>query len=170
MKKNILSVFALILFAAMLTSCGLFVTPVAYTRFDATGTQYVYYSSDEYGLTKGQIEVYKDEDEFKDEYGIADLEFHFHDCYGRGEFGDTYYTVVSLKNRPVFLTVYLWKGSPNYSVEKQIFLNGEALVPDSVNDLDETKALHFDNLEGKLIRTNNFGQLDEEAVNVIEYR
>ena len=76
----------------------------------------------------------------------------------------------SLKNRPVFLTVYLWKGSPNYSAEKQIFLNGEALVPDSVNDLDETKALHFDNLEGKLIRTNNFGQLDEEAVNVIEYR
>ena len=170
MKKNILSVFALILFAAVLTSCGLIVTPVAYTRFEATGTQYVYYSSDEYGLTEGQIEVYKDENEFKDEYGIADLEFHFTDCYGKDYLGEYWYTPVSLKNFPVELTVNIWKDSPNYSADKQIYLNGEALVPDQTDDLETIKALTFHKMEEHLIRTNYLGQLDEEAVNVIEYK
>ena len=61
MKK--LSVYiCLVLLALLVTSCSELVTPVAYTRYETTGTQYAYYSADMVGI---QLAVYKDEAEFK---------------------------------------------------------------------------------------------------------
>ena len=169
MKKNTLVLFALVLFVALLSSCGLFVTPVAYTRFEPVGDQYVYYDSYEY---IHQVQVFKDEDEFKKDpaFRITDLEFNFTDCYGRDEINGDYYTVVSLKHKSVNLTVNIDKSSPNYSASKNLYLNGSLLVPDDTYVTENVEILTFYNLQKKLVRTNSKGHLDPEAVNVIEYR
>ena len=167
MKKILIPVAAILVL--MLTSCIEPVTPVGYTRFNAEGSQYVYYSADMYGLTEGQIEVYKDEAEFNDEFGIADLQFIFSPrCCGADNLDETSYVLVDLTRGTADMTVYLYKAAAIYDPSKKIYLNGTELVPDSTYDGETLVSLTFENLN--FTRTNPNGRIDSAAVNVLEYK
>lgn len=161
MKK--LSVYiCLVLLALLVTSCSELVTPVAYTRYETTGTQYAYYSADMVG---NQISVYKDEAEFKSWMPIADIEFSFNECHGADDLDGTMYTLVDVTHGKSYLTVYI--NQDFYGENKRIRLNGKIQVPDKEEFLDPLYVLTFDRFP--LVRTNPTGIIDPEAVNVIEY-
>ena len=166
MKK--LSVLAVLAASVLLfVSCGLFVAPVAYTRFDSQTSQYVYYSSDVYGVTEGQIEVYKDAEEFNAQFGIPDLEFHFGKCMGADDVDGTRYILVSLRRGfESDFTVYVL--NEVYSSGKHFYLNGTALVPDRIDPYDTITAYTFSKVPFK--RTNPDGMLHTDIVNVLEYK
>ncbi len=163
MKKNILTVFALILFAAMLTSCGLFVTPVAYTRFKTSPDRYVYYSSVE---VLDQIQVFDSEEDFQNEDRA--IVFDFVRCLGRDELDGVYYTLVDVKDPRTHLYVTVYKDSEMYGSSKMFYLNGSPIVADEIVDEEGFKAFIFNNLS--LDRTNSKGYIDPEVVNYFEYK
>ena len=162
--KKISVYICLVLLALLVTSCSEFVTPVAYTRYKTTGTQYAYYSADMVGI---HISVYKDEDTFKYEYGLADIEFSFNRCLGSDDtLGDgKIYTLVDVTHGTAYLTVYINKEF--YGENKKIRLNGEIIKPDKEEFLDPLYVLTFESFP--LVRTNPHGRINPEAVNVIEY-
>ncbi len=163
MKK--LSVYiCLVLLALLVTSCSELVTPVAYTRYETTGTQYAYYSADMVGV---QLAVYKDEEEFNAEFPISDIEFSFFRCLGADTLDDEKkYTLVDLSDGITHTTVYINKDY--YSHSKSIFLNGQACEPDKKEEFEFFWALTFETLP--LVRTNLHGRINQEAVNVLQYK
>ena len=168
MKKAV--TVLLLLSSLSLFSCnvGETIAPVAYTRFISTGTQYVYYSSDVYGLEHGQIEVYKDIDEFNSTYPIADLVFRFHKCLGADDIDEYRYTLVDLAKKARYFDVDIYKVSDVYDTNKHIYLNGNQLIPDNVYESDVLSILTFEN--SSFIRTNPNGQLDKSKTNTLEYK
>ena len=168
MKKSItlLTVFAS-LFLSACKGNGKEVTPVAYTRFISSGTQYVYYSSDAY---YEQIKVYKDEDEFNAQYGIVDIIFNFERCLGSDVLEDGYrYTLVDITDNKEDIIVSIYKTSSIYDAEKKIYLNGTALTPVRVDE-DTTLLTFIYNDITSFIRTNPNGEIDETKVNTLEYK
>lgn len=168
MKKLALVLMGILL-CFSLSACGEKVTPVAYTRFAAVGSQYVYYSSDVYGLEHGQIEVYKDEEEFGSNYPSVDITFKFSRCLGADTLNDVKYTLVDLSNKGVYLTVYILKSSEIYSADKKIYLNGVALVPTSTWEGDTLISFTYEGISS-FARTNPNGKIDDSKVNTLEYR
>ena len=160
--KKLFVYICLIMLALLVTSCSELVTPVAYTRYKTTGTQYAYYSANMVG---NQISVYKDESEYKYEYGIADIEFSFNECHGADDLDGTMYTLVDVTHGKSYLTVYI--NQDFYGENKRIRLNGQIILPDSDEFLDPLHVLTFNKFP--LVRTNKHGIIDPEAVNVIEY-
>ena len=166
MKKALFFV-SLILLAFVVTSCSEMVVPVAYTRYKTTGDQYAYYSADMVGI---QLSVYKDEEEFKKEewLSIADIEFSFNRCCGADTLDDgNRYTLVDLSKGITYTTVYINKEN-FYSESKSIFLNGEKCVPDKKEVGDTLVILTFNELPYE--RTNKHGRINQEDVNIIEYK
>lgn len=168
MKRIIAFVF-LVSICVCLVACAGGVTPVAYTRFVPEGAQYVYYSSDVYGLEHGQIEVYKDEDEFNATYAVTDISFSFGRCLGADTLDDTKYTLVDVSKKKVDLTVSINKQSEVYSADKKIYLNGEALTPTSTWEGDILLCLTYEGVTA-FVRTNPNGKIDSSKVNTLEYK
>ena len=163
--KKISVYICLVLLALLVTSCSEFVTPVAYTRFETTGTQYAVYTANAVGT---HIAVYKDEAEAsKDWLPCADIEFSFNECHGSDDtLGDgKRYTLVDVRHG-AYLTVLITKDSGLYSASKSIRLNGE-IIPGKTEEYDACWILTFEDFP--LVRTNPHGMIDPEAVNVIEY-
>ena len=167
MKKLflVLSIFVVLI---TLSSCIRGVTAVAYTRFEGDEGDYLYYSSDAYGMTHGQIEVYKSEEEFNATYSIADIEFRFSRCLGADVLDDYKYTLVDLSHKPVYVTIYIYKLSDRYSQDKSIYINGKVVTPSNVYVGDTLLAYTYENLSLK--RTNPNGKIKNDRVNVIEYK
>ena len=164
--KKISVYICLILLALLVTSCSEFVTPVAYTRYETTGTQYAVYTANAVG---DHILVYKDEDESKAWMASADITFSFNECHGVDDsLGDgKKYTTVDVRHG-AYLTVYITKDSNVYGENKEIRLNGEIIKPDKEEFLDPLYVLTFESFP--LVRTNPHGRINPEAVNVIEYK
>lgn len=158
--------FALIALAvfALFTSCqnvpGL-VTPVAYTRFDGTGDQYIYYSSYKYF---DQLVVWKNEAKSHEQFANPDLSFSFGECCGADNLEGKRYTLVKLSS--CYFSVMII--SEVYDSNKSIYLNGTALVPDSITTGDASTVLTFNN--PPFVRTNPGGTIDKNKVNVLEYK
>lgn len=167
MKRIIAFVF-LVSICLCLVACGNGVTPVAYTRFVPEGDQYVYYSSDVYGLEHGQIEVYKDEDAFNATYAVTDISFSFGRCLGADMLDDCKYTLVDVSKK-VYLTVSINKGSEVYSADKKIYLNGAELTPTSTWEGDVLLSLTYEEVTA-FVRTNPNGKIDNSKVNTLEYK
>ena len=163
MKKISVYIY-LILLALLVTSCSEFVTPVAYTRFETTGTQYAVYTANAVGE---HILVYKNEAELQEWLPSAEITFSFNECHGVDDsLGDgKKYTTVDVRHGAC-LTVYLTDEA--YSSTKSIRLNGQIVLPDKDEFLDPLHVLTFDKFP--LVRTNPNGMIDPEAVNVIEYK
>ena len=167
--KRIIAFLFLVSICLCLVACGNGVTPVAYTRFVPEGDQYVYYSSDVYGLEHGQIEVYKDEDAFNATYAVTDLSFSFERCLGADTLEDCKYTLVDVSKKKVYLTVYINKESEIYSADKNIYLNGEVLTPTSTWEGDVLLSLTYEDVTA-FVRTNPNGKIDNSKVNTLEYK
>ena len=165
--KKIIS-FLCLLTSLSLTSCGESVVPVAYTRYASSGTQYVYYSSDVYGLEHGQIEVYKDIDEFNSTYPIADVVFRFNRCCGADDIDEYRYTLVDLSKKNRHFDIDIYKESDIYDANKHVYLNGEQLTPEYTYESDVLVVLTFEN--ENFIRTNPNGHLDKSKINTLEYK
>lgn len=167
MKKILLFIISLFIVFS-LSACGEGVTPVAYTRFIPYGEQYVYYSSDVYGLEHGQIEVLKSKEESERQFASFDLNFRFTRCLGADNIDDYRYTLVDLSNKKVDFHVDINKNAEIYSAEKKIYLNGVALTPTDTWDGDVLLGLTFEDVS--FIRTNTNGTLDSAKTNTIEYK
>ena len=164
--KKISVYICLILLALLVTSCSEFVTPVAYTRYETTGTQYAVYTANAVG---DHILVYKNEAELEQWLPSADITFSFNECHGVDDsLGDgKKYTTVDVRHG-AYLTVHITKESGLYGENKRIRLNGQIIIPDNTKELDAIWALTFENFP--LVRTNPHGRINPEAVNVIEYK
>ena len=162
--KKISVYICLVLLAFLVTSCAeMLVTPVAYTRFETTGTQYAVYTANAVG---DHILVYKNEAELDEWLASADITFSFNECHGADTLDDgNRYTLVDVTHG-AYLTVYIDKDF--YGENKKIRLNGKIQVPDKEEFLDPLYVLTFD--EFPLVRTNPYGMIDPAAVNVIEYK
>ena len=165
MKKALFFV-SLILLAFVATSCSEFVRPVAYTRYETTGTQYAVYTANAVGT---HIYVYKDEAKSEEWLASADIEFSFNECHGVDDtLGDgKKYTLVDVTHGTAYLTVYITKDSGVYGENKEIRLNGKIIKPSTTEFLDPLYVLTFN--EFPLERTNKHGRINPEDVNVIEY-
>ena len=112
-----------VLSSLMLAACGgESVTPVAYTRYVSSGSQYVYYSSDMYGAVHSQIEVFKNEEEFKKDYGQPELEFRFYRILGKDTLNEVDYTLVDVSSSNIEMTAYIHKDSEIYSATKGVYM------------------------------------------------
>lgn len=158
MKRISLFLFLVIL-VSILTSCGEFVSPVAYTRFDTDSGYYVYYGSVE---VSNQIKVYDSDSSNAKKL----MEFNFTRCLGANDLGGKRYTLVYVKYKPG-LSVFVDK---SIASSNNFYLNDSILIPDSVNTLDDGSKLFFFNEIGSFIRTNPNGSIDPEKVNVLEYK
>ena len=167
MKKLALLVLIIVL-AFSLVACGASVTAVAYTRFVTSGEEYVYYSSDVYGLDHGQIEVWENKEASEEQFKVTDLCFRFTKCLGADDLDDYRYTLVDLSNKTVDFEVDIYKGSVLYDENKKIYLNGEELTPSDTYNSDVLLILTFKNVN--FIRTNSNGSIDNTKVNTIEYK
>ena len=154
----------LVLLALLVTSCSEFVTPVAYTRFDSSTGQYVYYSSKVGGP---QLFIYRDDDEPKTQFPVTDIEFSFTRCCGADDLEGERYILVDLTKNITYTTVLIDK-ERIYSPSKSIYLNGKAYEPDQIDVGDYSVILTFEELP--FVRTNPHGRINPEAVNVIEYK
>ena len=163
--KKISVYICLVLLALLVTSCSELVVPVAYTRYETTGTQYAVYTANAVG---DHILVYKNEAELQEWLPSADITFSFNECHGVDDsLGDgKKYTTVDVRHG-AYLTVYITKVSGVYSQAKSIRLNGNIIVPDKTEELESIWVLTFN--EFPLVRTNPHGRINPEAVNVIEY-
>lgn len=171
MKK--LLTFLTLLTSLALTGCtndG--VTPVAYTRFISTGTQYVFYTSYVYATTNGHIQVWKDFEESERQFGSMDIMFTFSKCDGADDLDGNRYILVDLSDKTVDFTVDILKSSDIFDVNKKIYLNGEALTPSQTDGADSESdplyILTFTDIT--FIRTNTGGKLDGTKVNTLEYK
>ena len=167
MKKFIIGAMA-ILMLLILASCGETVTPVAYTRFETTGEQFVYYSS---VMALDQITVYENKAACENKEG-ADITFDFIRCLGRDELNDVPYILVDVSYDEVSMDVTVIKNSSMYDKDKDFYLNGTKLVPTQVigkND-DEYNFVMFCYRDVNFVRTNPHGHIDANKVNVIEYK
>ena len=164
--KKISVYICLVLLALLVTSCSELVVPVAYTRYETTGTQYAVYTANAVG---DHILVYKNEAELQEWLPSADITFSFNECHGVDDsLGDgKKYTTVDVRHG-AYLTVYITKVSGVYSESKSIRLNGKVIVPDKTEEMDSIWVLTFE--EFPLVRTNPYGMIDPAAVNVIEYK
>ena len=162
--KKISVYICLVLLAFLVTSCAeMLVTPVAYTRYETTGTQYAVYTANAVG---DHIRVYKNEAELDEWLPSAEITFSFNECHGADTLDDgNRYTLVDVTHG-AYLTVYIDKDF--YGENKKIRLNGKIQVPDKEEFLDPLYVLTFD--EFPLVRTNPYGMIDPAAVNVIEYK
>ena len=165
MKKIIIGAMAVLLLL-ILASCGETVTPVAYTRFEATGEQYVYYSS---VMALDQITVYENKAACENKEG-ADITFDFIRCLGRDELNEVPYILVDVSYDEVSMDVIVIKDSPMYGSSKAFYLNGTKLVPTKVIDEDEYNFVMFCYRDVNFVRTNPHGHIDANKVNVIEYK
>ena len=165
MKKFIIGAMA-ILMLLILASCGETVTPVAYTRFETTGEQFVYYSS---VMALDQITVYKNKAACENKEG-ADIMFDFIRCLGRDELNDVPYILVDVSYKEVNMDVIVIKDSPMYGASKAFYLNGTKLVPDQVIDEEGYNFVMFCYRNVDFVRTNPHGHIDDTKVNVIEYK
>lgn len=167
MKKFCLFAIA-VLMLLVLASCAEPVTPVAYTRFEATGEQFVYYSS---VMALDQITVYKNKAACENKEG-ADITFDFIRCLGRDELNDVPYILVDVSYDEVSMDVTVIKNSSMYDKDKDFYLNGTKLVPTQVigkNDDEYNFVMYcFRNVD--FVRTNPRGHIDDTKVNVIEYK
>lgn len=154
----------LVLVLIVLASCAEPVTPAAYTRFDASGDEYVFYNSLVY---LDQIKVYRNKDAF-DNNGDPDMVFDFPKCLGKDELDGISYIVVDLSQSPVYLSVTVSKDSPSYGESKKFYLNGTALAPSDTFNMGSSVIFRYEKLD--LVRTNPKGQIDSSAVNYIEYK
>ena len=164
--KKISVYICLVLLAFLVTSCAeMLVTPVAYTRYETTGTQYAVYTANAVG---DHILVYKNEAELDEWLPSADITFSFNECHGADTLDDgNRYTLVDVTHG-AYLTVYITKASGVYSASKSIRLNGKVIVPDKTEEMESIWVLTFE--EFPLVRTNPYGMIDPAAVNVIEYK
>ena len=165
MKK--LSICAIaVLLLLILASCGEAVTPVAYTRFETTGEQFVYYSS---VMVLDQMTVYKNYAACENKEG-ADITFNFIRCLGRDELNEVPYILVDVSYKEVSMDVTVMKDSPMYGASKEFYLNGTKLVPSQKIDEDEYNFVMFCFRDVDFVRTNPHGRIDDTKVNVIEYK
>ena len=123
--KKISVYICLVLLAFLVTSCAeMLVTPVAYTRYETTGTQYAVYTANAVG---DHILVYKNEAELDEWLPSADITFSFNECHGADTLDDgNRYTLVDVTHG-AYLTVYITKVSGVYSASKSIRLNGKVI-------------------------------------------
>lgn len=150
-----------VIFVLLLTSCDASVTPVAYTRFDATGSQVVVYTTQELG---NNILVYADAGETSDPI----MEFQFNRCLGPDELNGKKYTVVALDDNQ---DLYILVDRVYYPVLKDFYLNGTKLIPTDQYDYgDRTEAYFFKSIGNRLQRTNPNGSINPDLVNYIEYK
>lgn len=165
-KSSIFLLFGLIALSAfaLFTSCqnvpGL-VTPVAYTRFETTGSQKIFYDSAMYGSK--DITVYYDsaEDPF--------ITFDFDRTLGADfDSFDYVYILVDCKNRPIEMRATVYKTFGDYSPTKHFYLNGSMLNGTETYDCEYFITYTFSNVE--LVRTNTNNTLHEDKVNVLEYK
>lgn len=172
MKKIIITLvgsLVIFLMTISLLSCGKKFAVVAYTRYiENNESQYIYYSADVYGYTHGQIEVYKDLDEFNSTFSIADLVFRFSKCLGADEIEGKKYTVVDLSKKTLYFQVEIYKESDLYSTDKAVYLNGEKLTPDSTFDGDTLLIYHY--YKVNFTKSNPKGILDYSKTNTLEYK
>ena len=171
MRKR-LRLFTL-LAALILTGCqGGGVTPVAYTRFVSSGTQYVFYTSYVYATANGHIQVWKDYEESQRQFGSMDIMFTFSKCDGADDLDGNRYILVDLSDKTVDFTVDILKSSDIFDVNKKIYLNGEALTPSQIDGADSESdplyILTFTDIA--FTRTNVGGKLDSEKTNRLEYK
>ena len=171
MKK--LLTFLTLLTSLALTGCtndG--VTPVAYTRFISSGTQYVFYTSYVYATANGHIQVWKDYEESQRQFGSMDIMFTFTKCDGADDLDGNRYILVDLSDKTVDFTVDILKSSDIFDVNKKIYLNGEALTPSQTDGADSESdplyILTFTDIT--FTRTNTGGKLDGTKVNTLEYK
>ena len=161
MKKSLIIVlFALLLFTSCQNGPGL-VTPVAYTRFETTGDQYVSYSSHKYF---NQLVVWKNKAESEAQFGISDLSFSFGECCGADNLEGKRYTLVKMSSCDFRVVI----NSEVYDSSKSIYLNGTALVPDNSVTYETFTTLEFNH--PAFVRTNPGGTVDKNKVNVLEYK
>lgn len=149
-----------VIFVLLLTSCDASVTPVAYTRFDATGSQVVVYTTQELG---NNILVYADAGKTSDPI----MEFQFNRCLGPDELNGKKYTVVALDdNQDLRITVKM----EYYSITKQFYLNGTPIPTTEDHDEGSIHVYFFKSIGNRLQRTNPNGSINPDLVNYIEYK
>lgn len=154
-RTSVLICFAVLVL--LLVSCSEFVSPVAYTRYETTGSQVVFYTSHEVGT---QIEVYEDASE---EAELL-MEFSFTRCLGRDELEDVEYTLVDVKYHPSLNVTVKY-----YDNSKDFYLNGTKLIPDDEVCEGVYKTYFYNEITG-FNRTNPNGYINPALVNVIEYK
>ncbi len=159
-------IFALVVLALVLTSCGASDAPVAYTRFEPSGDQYIYFSTNPYGSQNGQMSVYTSKEACMNEETPL-IEFHFGYCLGSDLNPDDgfRYTLVDLSEKRVWMAVYVNKSV--YNQDYRIYLNDVALNG-VVTDEDEFYVLHYYSVN--LTRTNPYSKIDYSRVNKLEYK
>ena len=159
--KRILVPFIFVIVVLFMTSCDALVTPVAYTRFDAMGSQVVVYTSHEFG---SNILVFSDSSKTAEQI----MEFQFNRCLGADTLNEKEYTVVALDDNQ---DLYVLVSRDYYPELKDFYLNGTKLVPtDQYHYGDKTEAYFFKSISNSLIRTNPNGSINPDLVNYIEYR
>lgn len=152
-RISILAFITIVVLVTLLTSCEDSVTPVAYTRVDVAEGLDVEYTTNMYFK---QIMVYDGEDTV--------MTFSFTRCTGHDVLGGKDYTLVDLTDTP-YLDVFVYG---IYEDSKHFYLNGE-LLEATVSADGVNAGYHIDTIDN-FIRTNPNGQIDENKVNVIEYR
>ena len=150
----------------LLCSCGDKVTPVAYTGYKASGTQYVSYYTQMSGSSYGHIAVFKDEEEAHKEFGSPDLYIQFFKISGVDVVDGQKYTLVDISLKPVVMTVAVQ--SSVYSASNKMYLNGTAIDPLSVNEGGSLVFLEYTDVP--LLRTKKNGKIDYKVVNLLEYK
>ncbi len=164
--KRITLLLLVAVLASLLVSCSLGYAPVAYTRFAASGTQCVYYSSDYFANAQDHIKVYKDQAAMDDDDIQPDLSFNFYRCLGHNDIGDYRYALVSVLRGRADMMVTIQPDA--YSPSKSFYLNGTEISPVRTHNYEYIHILEFEDLV--FVQTNPWGRLNPEAVNVLEYR
>ena len=167
MKKRFLSFllsFIFVLGGISLSGCFGSVVPCAWVKLDMVG--YIYYTSYVYG---DHIYLYENEENFSNDKYHADYELCVHffpRILGADTVDDVRTTTVDI-SKNYSMIIYIIKDKPLYSTEKNIYLNGEKLIPVQIDDLDTLLCLTFENFT--LVRGNPNGSFNN-YVNTIEYK
>ncbi len=162
--KRIAHLILLVVFVLLLSSCKEMVTPVAYTRYDASGSEYADYTTSVYTT---QLKVYESEADCIAQVTPL-LEFNFIEGCGHDDLEGVTYALVDVTNRPVEMRVSINTESASYDSSKKIYLNNVEPSPDGDETIGTIKYLTFDSVD--FVRTNPNGHIDTSAVNVLEYK
>lgn len=161
-SKLILFASVVLCALALFISCQAdLVTPVAYTRFDITGSQKVFYDSAMYGSKDITVYYNSVENPFitLDFNRTLGADFHSYDYA---------YILVDCKYRPIEMSATVYKSFDGYSPDKDFYLNDTKLNKSDTHDYGTFVVYTFSNVD--LIRTNTNNTLHENQVNVLEYR
>ena len=167
--KKLPIIVSLVLFVLLLASCGDLVVPVAYVRFEkSSAEQYVVYSSVMGATSDGHIGVWKNEEEYKKQFGSEDLAInYFPRCMGTDDIDDVRYILMDLSKG--YREIHISVDKEYYdSASRSLYLNGAALTPTEVKVDDPLVFLTYEDVP--LRRTNPHGHMDYDALNVLEYK